>query len=172
MRVLVIAATLSLGAAWAQQYTSPPAQATTRIHGKEFKVDYFSPGMHGRKIYGNVVRWDWLWSIGANRTSVFITPFDIHIGSLDLPKGTYSIWAIPNETEWTLTFNKQWGQGYLEYDEDEDLGDTKMTVRVLKDPVENLTIEVKAEGDNGGRLVISWENTEASAPFTISEQTR
>ena len=148
-------------------YTSPPAKSTATINGKEFSVDYYSPGMHGRKIFGELVPFGELWGTGANVATGFTTPFDIRIGDLKLPKGAYSIWTLPQEKEWTLVLNKQHGQFHLDYDQSEDFGRTKMTLRALSEPVENLKIEVKADGAKRGRLVVSWETTEASIPFEI-----
>ena len=146
-------------------YTSPPAKSTAMIDGKDFTVDYYSPGMHGRKIFGGLVPFDETWGTGANVATGFTTPFDLRIGTLKLPKGTYSIWTIPGEKEWTLIINREHGQFHLDYDQSADFGRTKMAVRSLTEPVENLKIEVRAEGGKRGKLAVSWETTEASIDF-------
>jgi len=164
-RIFLFAAFASLAVAQRAPFTSPPAKSTAIINGKEFIVDYYSPGMHGRKIFGSLVPFGELWGTGANVATGFTTPFDLRIGSLKLPKGTYSIWTVPGEKEWTLVLNKQHGQFHLDYDQSQDFGRTKMSIRQLSEPVENLRIDVKAAGGVRGRLIVSWETTEASIEF-------
>jgi hypothetical protein len=160
--VLVLA-----GTAVAQRYTSPAAHDSAKIAGKQIRVDYYAPSMHGRKIMGSLVPWGRVWCPGANVATGLTTEAPLQIGTLKLPKGTWSIWAIPEEKQWTLVVNKQSGQHHLDYDPAEDFGRTRMSVKMLASPVETLRIEVSANGGNKGTLAIRWENTEASIPFTI-----
>ena len=89
---------------------------------------------------------------------------------MKIPKGTWSIWAIPGEErEWTLVVNKQSGQHHLDYDPAKDFGRTKMNVKMLGAAVETFRIDVSSSGagngGNKGTLAIIWENTvEASIP--------
>jgi hypothetical protein len=89
------------------------------------------------------------------------------LGGLKLPKGSYSIWTLPNEKEWTLIINSETGQFHLDYDKTKDFGRTKMNLKTLSSPVETFTIQILAAGGNKGTLALSWENTEASVPFTV-----
>ena len=84
---------------------------------------------------------------------------------LKLPKGTWSIWAIPGEKEWTLIVNKQSGQHHLDYDAAEDFGRTKMTVKMLAAPVETFRIELSSNGGNKGTLALIWENDRSVDPL-------
>jgi Protein of unknown function (DUF2911) len=155
------------GGASGQRYTSPPASAAVRIVGKQIKVDYYAPSMHGRKIMGNLVPYGRVWCPGANVATGLTTEAELQIGSLKLPKGTWSIWAIPGEKEWTLVVNKQSGQHHLDYDPAEDFGRTKMSLKTLTAPVETFRIELSANRGNNGTLSLIWENTEAFIPFTV-----
>jgi hypothetical protein len=151
----------------AQRYTSPPADTSVTIDGKKISVAYYAPSMHGRKIMGSLVPYGEVWCPGANWATKITTDADLEIGGLKLAKGSYSLWAIPNEKEWTLVVNKQPNQFHLDYNQDEDLGRTKMSLDKVTSPVETLTIRLAAAGDHKGKLSISWENTEASIPFTV-----
>ena len=84
-----------------------------------------------------------------------------------LPAGSYSIWTIPTQNEWTLIINKQTGQFHLNYDSSTDFGRTKMNVKKLTAPVETFTIELRTDSGNKGTLALLWETTEASIPFTV-----
>ena len=155
------------GIAAAQQYTSPPANAAVGIAGKRITVDYYTPSMHGRKIMGGLVPFGEVWCPGANVATGLTTDADLQIGTLKLPKGTWSIWAIPGEKEWTLIVNRQSGQNHLDYDSSADFGRTNMTVKTLVSPVETFRIELSSNGGNKGTLALIWETTEASIPFTV-----
>jgi hypothetical protein len=153
--------------ATAQRYTSPPASASVKIAGKQTTVDYYAPSMHGRKVMGGLVPYGRVWCPGANVATGLTTEADLQVGTLKLPKGTYSIWAVPGEKEWTLVVNKQSGQHHLDYDSSEDFGRTKMNVKMLSSPVETFKIELTSNGGNKGTLALVWETTEASIPFTV-----
>ncbi len=165
--VMFTAVLLLAGVADAQRYTSPPAKASVKIAGKQITVDYYAPSMHGRKIMGSLVPWGKVWCPGANVATGLTTEAPLQLGALKLPKGTWSIWAIPGEKEWTLIVNKQSGQHHLDYDPAEDFGRTKMNLKILPAAVETLRIDVSGNGGNKGTLAIIWENTEASIPFTV-----
>jgi hypothetical protein len=153
--------------AFGQKYTSPPASASAKIGGKQVSVEYYAPSMHGRRIMGHLVPFGKVWCPGANVATGLTTEANLQIGNLKVPKGTWSLWAIPGEKEWTLIVNKESGQHHLDYDAAEDLGRTKMTIRTLASPVETLRFELSATGANQGKLALHWETTEASIPFTV-----
>jgi len=154
--------------AFGQRYTSPPAKAAVKVAGKQITVDYYAPSMHGRRIMGELVPFGQVWCPGANVATGLTTEADLQIGGIKLPKGTWSIWAIPGEKEWTLVINKQSGQHHLDYDAAEDFGRTKMTVKTLAAPVETFRIDLTSNGGNKGTLSLIWETTEASIPFTVA----
>ena len=153
----------------AQRYTSPPASVSTTIAGKKVTIDYYSPSMHDRKVMGGLVPFGVVWCTGANYATAINTEAPLEMGGLKLPKGTYSIWTLPTEKDWTLIVNKQTGQSHLYYDESRDFGRTKMNVKWLAKPVETFRIELRPEvgSSNKGTLALMWENTEASIPFTV-----
>jgi hypothetical protein len=153
--------------AFGQRYTSPPADTSAKIAGKQISVAYYAPSMHGRKIFGALVPFGEVWCPGANVATGVTTEAPLQFGTLKLPKGAWSIWAIPGPKEWTLIVNKQTGQHHLDYNAAEDFGKTKMTLKALASPVETLRFEVRPEGGNKGTLALQWETTEASVPFTV-----
>jgi hypothetical protein len=170
-RLVILSASLALCAAIAPaqrgRYTSPEAHTSATIAGKEFKVDYYAPSAHGRKIMGGLVPYGEVWCTGANIATGFTLGADIRIGDLKLPKGVYSIWTLPNENEWTLIVNKETGQFHLNYKASVDFGRTKMNLKKLAAPVETFRVDLRSEGGNKGTLALVWENTEAFIPFTV-----
>jgi hypothetical protein len=149
------------------RYTSPPANVSTTIAGKQITIDYYAPSMHGRKIMGGLVPFGEVWCTGANWATKITSEGNLEMGGLKMPAGSYSIWTVPNQNEWTLIINKQTGQFHLNYDSSRDFGRTKMNVKTLADPVETFKIELRSDGENKGTLALLWERTEASIPFTV-----
>src|SRR5580693_6019595 len=140
---LALAATAS-----AQRYISPPASASAVIDGDHISIDYYAPSMHGRKVMGGLVPYDEVWCTGANWATKITTAAGLDINGLKVPKGSYSIWTLPNDKQWTLIINKQTGQFHLNYDESQDFGRVKMNLKALSSPVETFKIELAASGSN------------------------
>ena len=150
-----------------QRHTSPPAKVSAVIGGKKINVDYYAPSMYGRTIMGGLVPFGQVWCTGANYATAITSDAALQMGGLKLPRGSYSIWTIPTEKEWTLIVNKQTGQFHLNYDSSRDFGRTRMNLKTLSAPVETFRIELRSEGANKGTLALLWERTEASIPFTV-----
>jgi len=157
------------GAVEAQRsrYTSPEAKSSVTIAGKQITVDYYAPSMHGRKVMGGLVPYGQVWCTGANIATGITFPVDVQMGTLKIPKGTYSIWTLPTEKEWTLIINKESGQFHLDYNQSLDFGRTRMNVKTLPEPVETFRVDLRNDGGNKGTLALVWERTEASIPFML-----
>ena len=154
-------------AASAQRYTSPPAHASAVVGGKKISVEYYAPSMHGRKVMGGLVPYGEVWCTGANYATAVTSEAALQIGNLKVPKGSFSIWTLPNEKEWMLIVNKETGQFHLNYKPTLDLGRTRMNLKMLPAPIETFKIEVRPDGGDKGTLALLWEKTEASIPFTV-----
>lgn len=138
---------------------SPPAKAEGKIGSSNVIVDYSAPSKRGREIIGGLVPYGKVWRTGANAATTLRTDKNITIGALAVPAGTYTLYTIPGEKEWTLIVNRQTGQWGTNYDQAQDLGRVKMSVRKLKEPVETFVVGLK-----NNALTLAWENTEASVP--------
>jgi hypothetical protein len=145
----------------AKKPLSPPAKAEATLDGKKVTIDYSAPSKRNRVIMGGLVPYGQVWRTGANAATTLTTEADLMIGSLHVPKGTYTLYSIPGEKEWTLIVNKQTGQWGTEYDAAQDLGRVKMTVAPIKDTVETFVIGIDKN------LTLTWENTRASVPIMV-----
>jgi Protein of unknown function (DUF2911) len=161
-------AALALAAsACAQRYTSPPVSTSAVIDGDRITVDYYAPSARGRKIMGNLVPYGEVWCTGANWATKITTQTDLDVNGLKLPKGSYSIWTLPDEKQWLLIINKQTGQFHLNYDQSQDFARVKMNIKTLASPVETFKIAVESPGGSKGTLSLLWENTDAWVPITV-----
>jgi hypothetical protein len=149
------------------QRQSPAAQADCKFSdGKTIHVDYSSPRMRGRKIYGGLVPYGEVWRAGANQATTFVTNSALSVGGKDVPAGNYTLFAIPNPDAWTLIISKQTGEWGVPYPgESNDLVRVPMKASKLPAAVENFTIAFDREGD-GCTLRLDWETTRASVPIS------
>src|ERR1700692_4298252 len=89
---------------------SPPMTASGKIGDATITIDYSSPSVKGRKIFGGLLPYGKLWRAGANEATMFQTDKDITVEGKKLPAGKYSFFATPGEKEWTIFFNSETGQ--------------------------------------------------------------
>src|SRR6266478_4750093 len=90
---------------------SPPAQAQCKFSdGKTITVDYSSPRMKGRKIFGDLVPYGEVWRTGANEATTFVTNENLlMVKGTSVPTGSYTIFTVPDPDKWTLIINKHTG---------------------------------------------------------------
>jgi DUF2911 family protein len=146
------------------QKPSPPAQAQCKFSdGKTITVDYSSPRMKGRKIFGGLVPYGEVWRTGANDATTFVTTANLTVGGKSVPAGNYTIFTVPAQDKWTLIVNKKTGEWGIPYKyESDELARVDMKVSQTMSPVENFTIAFDQKGSSC-MLALSWENTQASA---------
>src|SRR6266487_1705529 len=142
---------------------SPAAQAQCNFSdGKTITVDYSSPRMRGRKIFGNLVPYGEIWRTGANDATTFVTTANLTAEGKDIPAGNYTIFTVPTQDKWTLIVNKHTGEWGIPYKyESEELARVPMSVSKTSGSVENFTINLN-QSDGGCALQMSWENTQTS----------
>jgi len=161
--------TTSLFAAEPKKPLSPPATAKATIAGKEISVDYSAPSKRNRVIFGGLVPYGKVWRTGANAATTLKTAANLTIGDLAVPAGTYTLYTIPTEKEWTLIVNKQTGQWGTEYDEKQDLGRVKLKVAPTRSSVETFVIGIQPTKANEGVLTLTWDNVEASTRIAVKK---
>src|ERR1700722_17697772 len=95
---------------------SPPAKASCAFpDGKTIKVDYASPRMRGRKIFGGLVPYGEVWRAGANDATTFVTNTPVLVQQKLVPAGSYTIFTLPTQAKWTLIISKETGEWGIPY---------------------------------------------------------
>jgi hypothetical protein len=154
-RLLLLVAILSATFVNAQEKPkSPPEKAKGLINGATIEINYGSPSVRGRKIWGELVPFGEVWRAGANEATTFETNKDLTIEGLKLPAGKYSFFIIPNKDECTIVFNKeakQWGA--YKYKEKEDQLRLKVKPQASESVTEKLVYKI-----NPSDIVLSWDN--------------
>jgi len=135
------------------------------IGGCHIHIEYSSPGVRGRVIWGGLVPYDEVWVTGShNATSVsFSKP--IKIGGSIVPAGTYAIFTIPGKKDWSFIINKNVSQHLADdYKQAEDI------LRIKVQPKANvmtqrLTYSIVESKPKAGTLIINWELISLAIPF-------
>ena len=85
---------------------SQAAAVSQRIATTELTITYSRPVARGRELFGKLVPFDHVWNPGADQATAIAVNADVHVNDQALPRGKYSLWAIPRATAWTVIFNK------------------------------------------------------------------
>lgn len=156
LATLLFVATISVSA-FAQEKkapASPPATATGKIGAATITINYSSPSVKGRTIWGGLEKYDKVWRAGANDATTFQTDKDIMVEGKKLPAGTYSFFLIPRENgTWTAIFNKeakQWGA--FKYEEAKDQLRVDVKTKALKATQEALVYKITNKG-----FTLEWD---------------
>jgi len=140
---------------------SPPAKATGKVGAATITIDYSSPSVKGRKIWGDLVPYNKAWRAGANEATIFETDKDIMVEGKTLKAGKYSLFTTPTEKDWTVHFNSEVGQWGDKRNGDANMDPAKNVLNVVVKPKksasmnEKLTYSVSASG-----FSLLWENLE------------
>jgi hypothetical protein len=113
---------------------SPPATATGKVNGATLTIDYSSPSVKGRTIWGGLVPYDKVWRAGANEATIFSTDKPIMVEGKSLPAGKYTLFATPGQKQWTIFFNSQTGQWGATNNGDANMDATKTVLQVNVTP--------------------------------------
>jgi len=147
---------------------SPHASAMAMIGDAHIHMDYSSPGVRNRMVFGGLLPNDAVWQAGAHNATWMETNKDLTIAGKELKAGKYGFFVIPNDKQWTIIFNSNWDQhGKDEYDEKEDVLRFKVTPMISEDIQEHLEYTIEKTSDTSGNISMSWEKVTVEFPFEV-----
>ena len=147
---------------------SPHTETMAMIGDAHIHIDYSSPGVRNRIIFGGLVGYDQVWQAGAHMATWIETNKDLIINGETLPKGKYGFFTIPSKGDWTVMINKNWEQhGKDEYDEKDDVIRFKITPTLSEEITEHLEYMVNKIDDKSGTISMAWEKVKLEFPFAI-----
>jgi hypothetical protein len=151
---------------------SPKAKVEQRVGLTDFVVEYSSPGVKGRKIWGEVVPWDKPWRSGANAATKLVASKDFKFGDKAVPAGSYSFYTVPAaKGGWQVVLNSAadiWG---TQLDASKDVA--RLTLKPENAPLrERLAYIFSNTTDEGTRLDLEWEKVRVSIPITVDTKTQ
>lgn len=145
---------------------SPGAKVTQRVGAGDITVEYSSPGVKQRKIWGGLVPYGKPWRTGANASTKVTFTNDMFVAGKLVPAGTYSLLTIPGPRSWTVILNKNTSiRGDMEnYKQDEDVA--RVTVTSTTIPArERLTFIFSDVTESAVTLDLEWEKLRVSIPI-------
>lgn len=152
--VFLMAICMSAFANAQEKKASPAETATGKINGAAITVNYGSPSVKGRAIWGELVPYGEVWRAGANEATTFETDKEITVEGKKLPAGKYSFFVIPEKETATIVFNKEWKQwGSYKVNDKEEALRVKVTPKKSASLTEKLVYKV-----NKDNVTLSWEN--------------
>ena len=148
---------------------SPKAQVMQTVGLTEITIDYSSPAVKGRKIWGDLVPYDKLWRAGANAATKITFSKPVTIEGKKVDKGSYSIFIIPSATgDWTIVLNTDASVSADDYAQDKDLLRIKAKPSAIANR-ERMAFEVLDFTTSTAVVAMEWEKVRVG--FTVSMDT-
>ena len=137
---------------------SPDRSVSETIGYTKIDIQYSSPSVNNREVWGNLVPYDEVWRAGANNATTIDFSERVEINGHALDKGRYAFFVIPRETDkWTVIFNKkseQWGA--FSYHEKDDV--LRIDILPMRNPhTEKLTYSIESLGFKHCHIFLEWE---------------
>ncbi len=137
-----------------------------KISDKAMRIIYGRPQLKGRSM-SELAPTGKVWRTGANEAPEITFYKDVKFGGKDIKAGTYSLFTVPGEEEWTVILNKnlnQWGSYF--YDESADVA--RITVPNGSDAttMEEFSIAFK-DVEGGAHMVMGWDKTRIAVPIMM-----
>lgn len=137
-----------------------------KISPPAIKVLYGRPQKKGRELFGEFIPYGQIWRVGANEATEVVFYKNVMFGDTEVEAGTYVLYAIPNEKEWTLILSSRtdvWGT--YEYDEKYDVARVQAKVS-RAEFVEAFSIAFKEKGKQVN-MILGWDTARITAPIRI-----
>lgn len=137
-----------------------------KVSDKAVRITYSRPQLKGRSL-SSLAPDGQVWRTGANEATEITFYKDANFGGKDIKAGTYSLFTIPGEKEWTVILNKnlnQWGS--YSYDEGADVARVTVPNGSDSSSLEEFSIAFK-EADGGAEMVMGWDKTRVAVPIKM-----
>lgn len=147
---------------------SPASTITQDVGLTKIEVVYSRPGVKGRKIFGGTEAFGRVWRTGANTATKITFSTPVKFGGAPVPAGSYALYSIPGESEWTIILNKVTGQwGAYQYDDKNDLVRVTAKPTPISPLVETFTIDINDIRDQSATLNLVWEKTRVPVKIEV-----
>jgi hypothetical protein len=147
---------------------SPMATVKQTIGLTDVTVDYSSPGVKNRKIWGDLVPYDKMWRTGANTATKITFSKDVTVAGKPVPAGSYALFTIPTKGAWTLILNKNPNQPGTQSEYKQDLDLLRVTLTPKAAPFrERLAFIFADMTDDKGTLDMEWEKLRLEIPIGV-----
>jgi hypothetical protein len=138
------------------------------VQAATISIDFGQPHSRGRQVAGALPGdIGQVWRLGANEATTLHAEVDLTIGTLTVPKGSYTLAAVTSAGDWQLIVNRKTGQWGIPYDSSTELGRTALTSQSLATPLESFTMWLvpAADGSASGTIRFAWGTRSFSVPW-------
>jgi len=146
---------------------SPHARVEQRVGLTDLTVDYSSPAVKGRKVWGDLVPYDKVWRAGANAATKLTASRDFSFGGTPVKAGSYGILMIPTKAKWTVILNGDPQVNANEHDAKKDVARVTVAPAQLAAPRERLLYFFNDTQDDRTSLDLEWERIRIRVPITV-----
>jgi hypothetical protein len=131
------------------------------------RVIFSRPQKNNRTVFGELIDYNTIWRLGANEATEIEFFREVKVGGKKVPKGRYTLYAIPQPGEWIIIINRDtdvWGA--FKYDQKKDVA--RVTVPTIKNavPVEIFSMDFVRSG-NTVNLNIAWDDVSVNVPINL-----
>lgn len=162
---IVAIAIASFGAALLLAQGGDRGEAAATIGSAHVSIDYGRPMLKGRDPL-SMLKPGQVWRMGANTPTTIESDHDLLFGNTRVPKGKHILLAeLAEPGKWVLVASTK---PYDEYDSSAKVAETPMTVENGQDSVDQMTIKLSANG-NQGDLEVAWGTSRLAATFSVAE---
>lgn len=132
---------------------------------KTVKVVYSRPQAKDRKVFGGIVKYGKVWRTGANEATEITFSKAVKIGGKTVKAGTYTLFTIPTEDNWTIIINSELNQwGAYQYDKKKDVIRTEVSSTKTDETIEAFSITFD-QSAKGATMYLGWEKTIVEIPI-------
>jgi len=149
---------------------SPDATVSQVVGITKITIDYSSPGVKGRTIWGKLVPYGEVWRVGANEVTSITFSTPVKVNGNELPAGTYGIHTVPGESEWEIIFSKDTKvDDPMNYDMNKDV--LRLKVKPESNPfTERMAFTITDMTNNSANVNLIWEKLKISFPVEVNTQ--
>ena len=146
---------------------SPAAKVSQRVGLTDIAVEYSSPAVNGRKVWGELVPFGKPWRTGANAATKITFSKDVKVAGKPVPAGTYAVVTHPTAKGWTLSLNKELGLfSGKDYNAKDDVVKVPATTAEIPHR-ERMTILFGNTTPDGTSLDLEWEKLRLSVAVVV-----
>ncbi len=149
---------------------SPDATVSQFVGITKITIDYSSPAVKERKIWGELVPFGQIWRTGANEVTSITFSDPVKVNGHELPAGTYGIHTIPGENEWEIIFSKDTKvDDPMTYDASKDA--LRIKVKPEQNPfTERMAFTITDVTENSANVNLIWENLKVTFKVDVNTQ--
>lgn len=142
---------------------SQPKTTYETVSTESVSITYARPHRTGYKVFGNLRKYGKVWAVGAGKASTISFARDVNFAGVNVAAGSYTLFVIPYENQWTVILNtqlEQRGTSTYEKYKERNIATVNVPVTQLLNPVEQLTIRFTQSTS----MIIEWDNVQITIP--------